>query len=54
LKHRFLDLHKVEFWGCQEAENDFKELNHRIFDFMEIAFWAVHKAENEISLPCKY
>ena len=23
LKHRFLDLTKVEFWACQEAENDF-------------------------------
>ena len=23
LKHRFLDLTKVEFWACQEAEHDF-------------------------------
>ena len=23
LKNRFLDLTKVEFWACKEAENDF-------------------------------
>jgi len=54
LKHRFLDLNKVEFWGCQEAENDFKDMNQRFFDFMEIAFSAVHNAENELSLPWNY
>ena len=54
LKHRFLDLNKVEFWGCLEAEKDFKDMNQRIFDFTEIAFSAVHNAGNELSLPCNY
>ena len=47
LKLPFLDLNKVEFWGCQEAENDlkvpFEDLNHRFYDLIEVAFWAVHK-----------
>ena len=54
LKHRFLDLNKVEFWGCLEAEKDFKDMNQRFFHFTEIAFSAVHNAGNELSLPCNY
>ena len=56
LNRRFIDLKKVAFSACQEAENDFKvtfdNLNHRFFDFIQIAFWAVLEAENEFAVPC--
>ena len=52
LKHRFLDLSKVEFWGSQEPENDFKvpfeELNRRFIDLIKVEFWAAPEPQKYV------
>jgi len=50
LKHRFLDLIKIEFWDCQEAENDlqvlFEHLNRYFIDLKKVAFSVGQEVEN--------
>jgi len=54
LKHRFLDLTKVEFWPFQEAVNDFyvpfDHLNRRFIDLKNVIFSVVQGAENDFKV----
>jgi len=53
LKHRFLDLSQLAFWGGQGAENDFKvpwePLKHRFIEFIQDPFCPVQGSENEFA-----
>ena len=53
-KHRFLDLTKVEFWACQEAENDFYvPFDHLIcpcIDLKKVAFFVGQEEKNDFKV----
>ena len=54
LKHRFLDLYKVEFRACQDTENDFlvpfDHLNHRFIELKKITISIGQGAKNDVKV----
>ena len=54
LQHRFLDLTKVEFWVCQEAESDFyvpfDHLNRSFTDLKKVMFSVRQELENDFKV----
>jgi len=54
LKHSFLDLIKVAFCACQEAENEFNvpfdHLKNLFLDFKQVAIWAGQDTEFEFKV----
>jgi len=52
LNHRFLEPTIVEFWACQEAENDFEmHFDHLNRHITKVTFSVGQETENDFKVP---